>query len=164
MRLTHGRVLPDGSQRAAQILPLVEGLALRLGATIVLLRCQEFSSSITPAGLAFSGSYISDLPTRAEVVDALEPQTARLERAGLKVEVQIERGDVARRILEVTRAAEIDLIALATHGRSGLDRVLFGSVTEHVLRRAPVPVLVQRSLPVTKTPASGLTASEPALG
>ena len=57
------------------------------------------------------------------------------------VDVVAEAGDPATTIVEQASAQRADLVVMTTHGRSGFDRLLLGSVTEHVLRRAPCPVL-----------------------
>ncbi|NNL85057.1 MAG: universal stress protein [Myxococcales bacterium] len=64
--------------------------------------------------------------------------------AGLEVEVETDRGAPLELILRVAAKHGADLIALGTHGRSGVRRSLFGSVAEAVLRRAPCPVLTRR--------------------
>ncbi|HEY7496778.1 MAG TPA: universal stress protein [Candidatus Tectomicrobia bacterium] len=62
--------------------------------------------------------------------------------AGLHTEVVLERGDAADRILAVSAERQADLIVIATHGRSGLQRWVLGSVAERVMRAAPVPLLL----------------------
>jgi nucleotide-binding universal stress UspA family protein len=59
----------------------------------------------------------------------------------LRVETLIREGDPAAEILRLARETNPDLIVMGTHGRTGLRRVLMGSVAEKVLRRAPCPVL-----------------------
>jgi nucleotide-binding universal stress UspA family protein len=61
--------------------------------------------------------------------------------AGLEADVVVETGDPSRVIVEQAVAKAADVIVMGTHGRSGFDRLLSGSVTEKVLRRAPCPVL-----------------------
>lgn len=58
------------------------------------------------------------------------------------MEYKLAKGDPAKSIVKMAEDARCDLIVLGTHGRSGLRRVLMGSVAEHVLRLAPCPVLV----------------------
>jgi nucleotide-binding universal stress UspA family protein len=58
------------------------------------------------------------------------------------LELQQPEGTAAEMILEHARRMKTDLIALTTHGRSGLGRVVFGSVADEVLRKAPCPVLL----------------------
>lgn len=65
--------------------------------------------------------------------------------AGIRVEHRLEDGDPTRMILEVARDTNCDLIVMGTHGRTGLSRLLMGSVAEKVLRRAPCPVLTVKA-------------------
>ena len=68
-------------------------------------------------------------------------------RDGLTFRTEVREGRPAGAILEVADALALDLIVIGSHGRSGLDHLLLGSVTERVLRKAPVPVLVVRRPP-----------------
>ncbi|HKZ05130.1 MAG TPA: universal stress protein [Methylomirabilota bacterium] len=65
-------------------------------------------------------------------------------RPGVNVTYAVRHGRPADEILAATREGNADLIAMATHGRTGLSRVLFGSVAEAVLRNASVPVFLIR--------------------
>ena len=65
----------------------------------------------------------------------------------------------ADEILAAAKATSADLIAMATRGRSGLGRALFGSVAESVLRASPVPVLLIRTLPKSEEPPQHKTKS-----
>ncbi len=70
-----------------------------------------------------------------------------LAKAGVKpkqVGVRVEVGEPSDTILNVAREAEVDLIVMGTHGRTGLSRLLIGSVAEAVLRRSTCPVLTIR--------------------
>ena len=69
-----------------------------------------------------------------------EPADALRDR-GLDVEVEVRNGAPAAEILDAADALDADLLAIATHGRSGIERMLMGSVAETVLRQAPCPVL-----------------------
>jgi nucleotide-binding universal stress UspA family protein len=68
----------------------------------------------------------------------------KFHEAGVPVEPLMKQGDAAVQILETCREQQADLIAMTTHGRSGISRWMLGSVTEKVLRAAPVPLLVVR--------------------
>jgi nucleotide-binding universal stress UspA family protein len=72
----------------------------------------------------------------------LEGVQQRLRRRGVMARVRVRSGEPAREILACARAAGAALIALSTHGRTGLRRVLLGSVAEAVIRHARVPVLL----------------------
>ncbi len=78
-----------------------------------------------------------------EHLDALE-----VPDAGLDVEKRLAEGDPVTQILEVAGAINADLIVTGTHGRTGLGRLLMGSVAEQVLRKANCPVLTVKA-PVT---------------
>jgi nucleotide-binding universal stress UspA family protein len=66
------------------------------------------------------------------------------EEADLDYETEIVFGDAAREIVDYAEANEIDQIVIGNHGRSGVSRVLLGSVGEKVVRRASMPVTVVR--------------------
>lgn len=67
------------------------------------------------------------------------------EAAGIDYVTEIVRGMPHESIQKYVDAHEIDLVVMGTHGRTGIDRTLLGSVTERVLRTATVPVLAVRS-------------------
>ncbi len=72
--------------------------------------------------------------------------TARL-FAGIDAQAHVRVGIPSDEIVTAARDLHADLIVIGTHGRSGLSRVLFGSVTERVMRHAPCPVLTVRPQP-----------------
>jgi len=78
----------------------------------------------------------------AEAVDAV---TRAADTAGLEYVTEIARGMPHESIQKYVDAHGIDLIVMGTHGRTGIDRTLLGSVTERVLRTSSVPVLAVRS-------------------
>src|SRR5262249_7953655 len=73
-------------------------------------------------------------------------------------------GDPGREILRAARETGADLIVMGTHGRTGLTRLLTGSVAEKVLRKAPCPVLTVKTAVPKKTPAPAVPVDEPAEG
>jgi nucleotide-binding universal stress UspA family protein len=134
----------DGSERAEGILPLVEQMAGPLDAEFVLLRVVE---PISPAeAMASAGVVTPDTYTLREM-DAkryLLKVEHGLSKKGLRVRTRVALGPPAEEILAAAKATGADLIAMATHARSGLGRILFGSVAEAVLHASPVPVLMMR--------------------
>jgi nucleotide-binding universal stress UspA family protein len=64
--------------------------------------------------------------------------------SGVSVRPKVVCGDFAEEILECAKEESVDMIVMGTHGRTGVNRLLFGSVAEKVLRRAPCPVLAVR--------------------
>ena len=89
--------------------------------------------------------------------DALEEVRGRLDGPDLNnpVETRLRQGDAAEEILSSAEELGCDLIVMGTHGRSGLGRLLMGSVAESVLRKARCPVLTVKSPLSTTASASG---------
>lgn len=79
-----------------------------------------------------------------EIPPFLYAAAAELQARAIRASLNVRRGDPAEEILAFARQEEVDLIAMGTHGRTGLQRWVLGSVTEQVLRKAPVPLLVSR--------------------
>ena len=78
---------------------------------------------------------------RAEASAALDKLTQGAKDLGLTCLTEIRVGVDFREIIDYAQGHEIDLIVMATHGRTGLAHALLGSVTEKVVRKAPCPVL-----------------------
>jgi nucleotide-binding universal stress UspA family protein len=87
-------------------------------------------------------------PTVAEATAWLAPHRDELLRQGIDTRMRIANGPAARTIMVEAHDCQADLIALTTHGRSGLERFLFGSITEEVLRRCGCPILVAHTAEV----------------
>ncbi len=81
---------------------------------------------------------------RAKAEQYLERIRARLKRRRIAARTVVRAGDPAAIIVDRARAEGVDLIALTTHGRTGLRRLLMGSVAEAVLRKSSVPVVLAR--------------------
>jgi nucleotide-binding universal stress UspA family protein len=85
------------------------------------------------------------------------------------METQVSAGDPATEILRLARDSKCDLIVMGTHGRTGLGRLLLGSVAEEVIRKATCPVLVVKvPIPDTQStaeakPAEAARGAEPGL-
>jgi nucleotide-binding universal stress UspA family protein len=132
----------DRSPLAEQALPHAVALARACEARLELL-------SVVPLS---DGDHEASTSTRedgerqgAETRDYLAGMAARLEEEGLQVGAAVRFGDVAAEVLHHAEASEADLIVMATHGRSGLGRWVYGSVADHVLRHATMPVLLVRA-------------------
>lgn len=79
-----------------------------------------------------------------EAGDIMDEVEALAEVYEVPVETRIQHGRPAKRIVETADESDVDHIILGSHGRSGMTRILLGSVAEHVVRRAAVPVTVVR--------------------
>jgi nucleotide-binding universal stress UspA family protein len=134
----------DGSDVAEAILPFVEHLAGPLDAEILLFRAV---APLSPGEVMASAGVVVPDTLALREVDAkryLVEVERRLSKKGLHVRSRTAFGPPADEILAAVQIARADLIAMTTHGRSGLLRALFGSVAEAVLRNSPVPVLLIR--------------------
>jgi nucleotide-binding universal stress UspA family protein len=140
----------DGSELAEAVLPLVTRLAGPFDFVIELIRAVE---PLPAAALAEVSLHVQDLTT-VRVTEAeryLEKIAAGLEARGLRVRAAVRVGMPVDVILHHGREAGAGLVAMSTHGRSGLGRLLLGSVAERVVRNADVPVLLWKG----PTPAAG---------
>lgn len=145
--LTSILVALDGSDLAETVLPYVTDLASRLSLEILLVR-------VVPPIHAFWMDHLpEELSEEQEQAEAdarnyLEHTAARLSGSGLSVQWRLLAGHPATAIVELAREMPHDIVALATHGRSGIARLTMGSVSEAVIRGTGDPVLVVRPLGV----------------
>jgi nucleotide-binding universal stress UspA family protein len=124
-------------------------LARALGAEVILAHAvstREFISHATSLKITSSGAESNDLLGKL-VEHHKQPLRKFMEEqlvsvgADLNVQPIVEMGDAHTLIVNWARDKGVDLIVMSTHGRSGLPRMLLGSVTEKVLRSASCPVL-----------------------
>ncbi len=136
----------DGSKRAERILPYVEELAERCESEVVLLTISE------PPALP-SGPHGSRVDVYQQEVEHahneaeayLRTLDGEFREKGVKARSRVVHGPVVKSILDAAEEADADLIALASHGRTGLSQVFYGSVAAGVLHRADRPLLLIRS-------------------
>jgi nucleotide-binding universal stress UspA family protein len=134
----------DGSRRAEAILPHVEGLAERLGAELILLRVVDNA----PASVTTTPAQLRKEDVDAEQKDAqsyLAERQKKISDKGIKVKTSLLFGTAVGAIIEAAKEAEVDLIAMGSHGRSGLSHAFYGSVASGVLNRVDRPLLLVRS-------------------
>jgi nucleotide-binding universal stress UspA family protein len=138
----------DGSGLAERILEPALALGDLMRAEYTLLRVVQ---PVPPLGLGFPGSvpYVREpsapQPTLGEARAYLDGVAKRLRARSRTVHTRVlVAPQAAAAILDEARAEGSQLLALATHGRGGLKRLLLGSVADKVLREASIPVLVQR--------------------
>lgn len=157
----------DGSSFSAQVLPAVwrqlDPAHYRLGVVRVAPLPPKFTSPLQTSVVretdlsdlrnGSDGANPSSPPSsasdvweraRAELKNDLADECQALEAAGFELSLTVRFGDPAEEIVDLAEAEGYDLIVMATHGRSGMRRVLMGSVAEKVLRHTPVPVLMIR--------------------
>jgi nucleotide-binding universal stress UspA family protein len=135
----------DGSTVAEQVLPSVTDVALALDAEMIL-----FQVPIIHVSGSLSGEWY--LPIHGVMETATQDAEAYLERTaaglrerGVAVSTTTGIGGVADSIIGYAQANQVDLIAMCTHGRTGLGRWVLGSVSDRVLRGSRVPILLVRA-------------------
>lgn len=137
----------DGSALAECVLPHLRAVAKGCNAaSVVLVRVIE--PFPLPPGTAFTVT--AEVQDRLEKDLQLEAETylkrvaGNLAREGIAVKWELLYGLPAEKLADYARANNVDLIVIATHGRSGVSRWVWGSVADRLLRSANIPVLVVR--------------------
>jgi nucleotide-binding universal stress UspA family protein len=132
----------DLSEYANQALDYAINLAGKLDARLTLLHVIQIPFGGADMGVTLPYTYIQDL--EAEIMQSMESCLARVTAAGLEGEIVVVHGVPFHEILETAKTQQVDLVVMGTHGRTGLQHILLGSVAEKVVRLAPCPVLVAR--------------------
>jgi nucleotide-binding universal stress UspA family protein len=133
----------DGSKRAEAILPHVEELALRYDAEVLFLRVVEPTVSVTELTWTVEQQLIDQVTKDAELY--LAGLRGEFRGKGIQVQTLVAFGLVVATILDVAQRESVDLIAMASHGRSGFSRVFYGSVAAGVLHGVDRPLLLIRA-------------------
>ena len=136
----------DGSARAEKILPYVEGIITGRAAKVILLQVVEpIAPVVTPSEMI--PYYDTDLldTIKQEAVAYVTAKQADLQKKGIEAEALVMQGPIVRTILDVAEQKKADLIALASHGRSGVARVFYGSVAAGILQNTDYPLLLIRA-------------------
>jgi len=141
----------DGSKLAEQIIPYATEEAIRFQGKLVLLQVVQEPVAFSPG---IPGE--APVPIQTDVMvegtkealnrarDYLDRLATPLRKRGIQVETVAIPGRAGEAILDYANTNSINLITIATHGRGGLRRAVFGSVADHVLRESGLPVLVIR--------------------
>ena len=139
----------DGSEMGEAALPYVEELARATKAEVILFQVVTLHYDI-----ALAESYSANLGQLSEEYTAralanaknyLKHIEERLTEKGITVRSEIEVGLPVERVIAYAKENDIDLIAMSTHGRSGITRWLLGSVADKILHAAERPVLLVRA-------------------
>lgn len=137
----------DGSKRAEGILPHVEELARSNPAKVIFLQVLESAPSVIGPEVANLDNYQKMLDTLAgESTKYLKGLQEEFSEKRIKTDIRVAHGPVVEQIIDVAGSEDADLIAIASHGRTGLSRAFYGSVAAGVLHRIDRPLLIIRSV------------------
>lgn len=147
--LKHVLITLDGSRLAEQALEPGLEVARQLGCQVTLLRVDD-GGGLSPVekgmlDVAHHGlSQQVDSETDGDAVHYLENMARRYRAPSLKIDTAVVTGSPAQGILEYVEANQVDLIVMATHGRTGIRRWVYGSVTEKCLHNTACAMLIVR--------------------
>lgn len=148
MKVSHILCPVDFSRSSATVLDFASRLAQDTSATLHIAFVEEDPA---PYGIGLFGQLPLPISADGQRLSQLRPTLE-----GVKCQHHLLLGDAASQIVQFACERDVDLIVMGTHGRSGMLRLLMGSVAEEVLRRATCPVLT------IKVPKAGDAAAWPA--
>ena len=143
----------DGSPRAENILPHVENLALQFKSKVFFLQVVEpplqfVNPSIyeTTIQTDVIHEYLIDFKRKKEEIsDYLTGIQGGFQKKGIEAKILVEQGLVVETVLTVAQREDVDMIAIASHGRTGLSRVFYGSVAAGIMQKIDRPILIIRA-------------------
>jgi nucleotide-binding universal stress UspA family protein len=136
----------DGSKRAEAILPHVEELAQKYESELVFMEVVTPIYYVLDPQMTFAKINVEETQWQLEnAQEYLEKVKERFAQKKLQGKVRVEQGPVVEAIIAVAEEEDVDLIAIASHGRSGLAQVFYGSVAAGVLQRVDRPLLLIRA-------------------
>ncbi len=135
-RILHPTDFSDSSQTAFEV---ATALARDYDAELVACYVEPWPAATVIEGVAL------DLPEGSFDTEVARLDELRADDPAVRLTRRARRGEAAAEILKLAAEYPADLIVMGTHGRSGLSRLVIGSVAETVLRQAPCPVLTVRA-------------------
>jgi nucleotide-binding universal stress UspA family protein len=136
----------DGSRRAEAILKHVEELGRRYQAEVIFLQVIELAAPLLERGGDQTDAQRREAEQeRRQAEEYLNELAEKFRNLGVHARSQVASGPVVDSIIKVANQEDADLIAMTSHGRSGLSQVIYGSVANGVLQRIDRPLLLVRS-------------------
>jgi nucleotide-binding universal stress UspA family protein len=136
----------DGSARAEAILPHVGEIAGRFGSRVIILIVEEPAIMLERDEVINAERYLAErAQMRKGITIYASKIIKKLKDKNIEAEFLIGKGPVVQSIVKTAVREEIDLVAMASHGRSGWTRTFYGSVAAGVLQNIDRPILMIRS-------------------
>jgi nucleotide-binding universal stress UspA family protein len=133
-------VATDLSDRSLHALPVARSLAKQLGARVVFLYVAE-KSHVVETPIAFEEDRLTALEGGRHSVLLERLRELFPEEPGIQVDYVVREGGAKHEIIKLAKETPCDLIVMSTHGRTGLDRLVMGSITEAVIHSGICPVV-----------------------
>jgi nucleotide-binding universal stress UspA family protein len=134
----------DGSPLAEAVLPYAEDLAKTENAEIILLTVPNIPTTDVFVRNATMASVIEDIQKDVEeaAVKYVNDKAVAIKKDNVKVSVMVQTGPVPDTIIQVAENMHVDMIAMSTHGRTGIQRWLMGSVADQIIHGTHIPVML----------------------
>jgi nucleotide-binding universal stress UspA family protein len=132
----------DFSESSRRAVELATELARQVKASLTLVHVFQYPRALYSESALYSGDLVE--PVLEEVEETMAQTVRSLSHDIPQASAKIRQGVPHEQILAAAKECGADLIVMGTHGRTGLARVMLGSVTERVVRLSPVPVLTVR--------------------
>jgi nucleotide-binding universal stress UspA family protein len=144
----HIMVPLDGSELAECVIPHV--IAVAAGCNVPKVTLVRVVTPLKIYGTEMDGSISPQITAKIESESMalarayLDKKAQELRKSGIEVAAEVMFGNVLEAMMDFAEKGGVDLIIIATHGRSGVSRWVWGSVADRILRSAKVPVLMIR--------------------
>ena len=136
----------DGSKRAEAIIPHVENIAARFGARVVIFIVEEPAIQLERDEVINAERYLEERARLLKDITAYAMKIIkRFSDKDIAADFLVGKGQVVQSIVKTAAKENIDLVAMASHGRSGWSRTFYGSVSAGVLQNIDRPILMIRS-------------------
>ena len=134
----------DGSELAEQILPYITEQAKKCKSKVILIQAIAKPSSVISGTGPVTGPALQDQIEAEDnkAIKYLSRIATKLQDEEIAVEYTTVKGAPGNVMVEYARENGVDLIAIATHGHSGIKRAILGSVADYVIRESHLPMLV----------------------
>ena len=141
----------DGSEAGEAAITRVKELKFRFEAEVILLEVVPEGRHLrTVGGLDYILFPEQELETfKTEAREYLDKVYKRMQRGKGELKVEIKSGEVVKEILNYAKRKKASLIAISSHGHSGMTKWVFGSTAQEIIQDSPIPVLVVKSAPGT---------------
>lgn len=136
----------DGSKRAESILPHVENLSVCFNAEVIFFIVEEPALLLEYDEVVDMPKYLAERDNQKKKTEFyLASLQKRFQAKGIKAHTLIGQGQIVKAIIDAAEREKAELVAMASHGRSGLSRTFYGSIAAGMLQRIDRPLLLIRS-------------------